>query len=167
MSKSKIVGIMALTVFAMFIILAGNAVAGERFKWRAVWYTPKSESINVPGEEGRIMVICEDKGILGVIEGSKLMDGMAGVDVYCLDMNTKTGTGFGHGMIQFTNRDGDKIYWEWEGRTKNGGFGGPATITKGTGKFEGLKGKANWSTVTVTPNQFYADWEGEMDLPRR
>jgi hypothetical protein len=166
MSKSKIVGMTLLIAFAMSIFLVGNGVAAEKFKWRAVWYIAKSEAVNVPGEEGRIVLIREDKGILTVLEGSKLMDGMVGVNVPSVDVNPKTGTGFGHGVILFTDRDGDKMHWSWEGKAVKGGFSGPMTFVRGTGKFEGLKAKATFSTVTVAPNQFYADWEGEMELPR-
>jgi hypothetical protein len=166
MSKLKIVGMMALITFAMGILLVGDALAGEKFKWRVVWYTVKDESTNVPGEEGRIMMIREDKGILTVLQGNKLMDGMAGLNVYYIDMNTKTRTGFGHGLMLFTDRDGDKMYWAFEGKAKGGPFSGACTIVRGTGKFEEAKGKATWSSLRVAPNQFYVDWEGEMDLPR-
>jgi len=163
MPKSKIVGIMALIAFVMGILLVGNSVAGEKFKWCIVWYVTKSESVNVPREEGRIMLVSEAKGILTVLQGSQRMDRMAGVVVYSGDVNTKTGTGFNHGEIHFTDRDGDKTYWSFEGKGVKGRFSGPMTFVRGTGKFEGLKAKATWSTVTVAPNQFYADWDGEME----
>ena len=166
MSKSKILGIMVLVAFVMGIFLVANAVAAEKFKWRGVWYMVKVHSVDVPGEEGRIMLIREDKGILTVLQGSKLMDGMAGVNVPSVDLNTKTGTGFGHGAILFTDRDGDKMYWSYEGRVVKGSMSGPMTFVRGTGKFEGLKAKATFSTVPIAPNQFYADWEGEMELPK-
>jgi hypothetical protein len=167
MSRYKIIALMALFIFALSLALVGDALAGEKFKCRIVWYSTKAESINVPGEEGRIMLIREDKGILTVLQGSKLMDGMAGVNVPCVDVNIKTGTGFGHGVILFTDRDGDKMYWAYEGKGENGPWSGPATAVRGTGKFEGLKGKATWFEVDVAPNQFYVDWEGEMELPKK
>jgi len=166
MSKFKIVGMTVLIAFAMSIFLVGNGVAAEKFKWCAVWYIVKSKSVNVPSEEGRIMLVNEAKGILTVLQGSQRMDRMAGVVVYSADVNTKTGTGFNHGEIQFTDRDGDKTYWSFEGKAVKGSWSGPMTFVRGTGKFEGLKAKATWSTVTVAPNQFYADWDGEMELPR-
>ena len=166
MCKLRFVGMMVLIVFAMSIVLVGNAVAAEKFKWCVVWYIVKSESVNVPSEEGRIILVSEAKGILTVLQGSQRMDRMAGVVVFSNDMNTKTGTGFNHGVIQFTDRDGDKTYWSIEGKAVKGSWSGPGTFVRGTGKFEGLKAKATWSTVTVAPNQFYADWDGEMELPR-
>ena len=166
MPRFKLIVFIALITFAFAVTLVGDALAGEKFKCRVVWYWTKAESINVPGEEGRIMLIREDKGILTVLQGSKLMDGMAGVNVPCVDVNIKTGTGFGHGVILFTDRDGDKMCWAYEGKGENGSWSGPATAVRGTGKFEGLKGKATWVQGVVAPNQSYVDWEGEMDLPR-
>jgi len=163
MPKSKIVGIMALIAFVMGILLVGNSVAAEKFKWRVVWYVVKVQSVDVPGEEGRIILANEAKGILTVLQGSQRMDRMAGVVVISGDVNTKTGTGFNHGVIQFTDRDGDKMYWSFEGKTVKGSSSGPMTFVRGTGKFEGLKAKATWSSVTVAPNQFYVDWDGEME----
>ena len=152
---------MALVAFTMSIALVGNAVAGEKFKWRIEWNMGKPAVVNVPGEEGQIMSLREDKGVLKVLVGSKVMDGMAGVNVGANDMNTKTASGFGHGEIHFT-RGEDNMYWAWEGRAKNGPWSGPATLGKGTGKFAGMKGKATWSLVPVSAEQYYVHWEGEL-----
>ena len=163
MSRFKIVGIMALIAFATGILLVGNAVAGEKFKWRAEWNTGKPAVFNVPGEEGQIIGLREDKGILKVLEGSKVMDGMAGVHVGYSEVNTKTGEGVGHGRILFTDQDGHKMYWSWEGKGEKGKWSLLMNFLRGTGKFDGFKGKAMVSTTSVSPNQFYADWEGEME----
>jgi hypothetical protein len=166
MSKSRIVGMVALVVFVMGIFLVGDAVAGEKYKFRAVWYRVKFDSVNVPSEEGRIILILEDKGILTVLEGNKLMDGMAGVNIGCADVNTKTGTGFGHGETFFTDRDGDKMYWAWEGKAVKGIWSGRDTLVRATGKFKGMKGEGTFLAVDVAPNQFYVDRQGEIELPR-
>lgn len=54
MSKSKIVGIMALIVFVMGIFLVGDAVAGERGKSvvREVYYMTTIHTLKVPDVEG-------------------------------------------------------------------------------------------------------------------
>ncbi len=166
MSKWKIVGIMALIAFATGILVVENAVAGEKFKWRIVWYTVKSETVNVPSEEGRILLVWEDKGILTVLQGSKLMDGMVGFNVGSADLNTKTGTGVGHGENVWTDRDGDKMYWAWEGKAEKGFYSGQDTFMRGTGKFEGMKGKGTWTSFMPAPNQSYVNREGEIELQR-
>ncbi len=166
MSRSKIVGILALVTFSISVFLVGNAMAGEKFKWRIVWYTVKSETVNVPSEEGRILLVWEDKGILTVLQGSKLMDGMVGFNVGSADLNTKTGTGVGHGENVWTDRDGDKMYWAWEGKAEKGFYSGQDTFMRGTGKFEGMKGKGTWTGIMAAPNQAYVDRECEVEFPR-
>ena len=163
MSKSKMVGIITLVVFVLGIALVGTAVAGEKFKWRIGWYRVKGESVKVPSEEGRIMVVFEDKGMLTVLQGNPLMDRMAGFHVGSVDVNSKMGKGFGHGEAEFTDRDGDKMYWAWEGKVEKGIWSGPANMLRGTGKFAGKKGKATFAPVTIAPNQLSADWEGEIE----
>jgi len=166
MSRFKILALIALFTFALGLVLVGEALAGEKIKGRNVWYRVKAESVNVPGEEGRVFFMAEDKGIMTVFQGSKLLDGMALFHVCVLDMNTKTGTGSGHGVVECTDRDGDKIYTTFEGKGVKGVWSGPWVFVRGTGKFEGLKGKATWSTIRVAPNQSYVDWEGELEWPR-
>jgi len=163
MAYSKIVGIMVLIAFAFGILLVENAVAGEKFNWRAVWYRVKSESVNASGEEGRAIRIYEDRGILTVLQGNKQMDGLAGVNVGFSDSNSKTGAGLAQGEVHFIDRNGDKIYWTWEFKGAKGIWSGTASLFRGTGKFEGMKGKATLSSVLLTPNQFYVNWEGEME----
>ena len=166
MSRFKILALIALFTLGLGLALAGEALAGEKFKARNVWYAVKSDSVNVPGEEGRIFYMWEQKGIQTVFQGSKLLDGMAINNVGFGDLNTKTGSGSGQGAFECTDRDGDKIYWTWETKVVKGLWSGPWTVLRGTGKFEGLKGKGTWSNVNVAPNQDYVDWEGELELPR-
>ena len=166
MSRHKTIMLIVLFAFAVSLTLAGEALAGEKFKARNDWYRVKAEFVNVPGEEGRIFYMWEEKGIQTVFQGSKLLDGMALFNVGVSDINTKTGIGSGHGVIECTDRDGDKIYTTWEGKGVGGPWSGSWTFVRGTGKFEGLKGKATWSSFTVAPNQDYADWGGELEWSR-
>jgi len=166
MSRFKILALIALFTFALGLALASDALAGEKIKFRAVWYTVKFEPLNVPGEEGRILYLVEWKGILTVFQGSKLLDGMVGSVVGYGDLNTKTGTGSGEGVIEWTDRDGDRIYWAYEAKAVKGVTSGPITVIRGTGKFEGLKGRATWINYEPAPNQTYTDWDGELEWSR-
>jgi hypothetical protein len=166
MSRLRIFALIALITFALGIALVGNALAGEKVKLRVVWYGVKWQSVDVAGEEGRILYNNEQKGIVTVLQGNNLLDGMVITDVGCGDMNTKTGIGSAHGVNEWTDRDGDKIYWAWEGKGTKEFWSGPITIVRGTGKFQGLKGHAIWTYYGVAPNQAYADWEGEVQFSR-
>lgn len=135
---------------------------GVSTKIRIVWYTTNFQSFNVPGEEGRILYLQEFKGILTVLHGNRLI----AVNIGMGDMNIKTDVGTGHGVIEWTDRDGDKINWAWKGKGEGGPWFGPATIQKATGKFEGLKGKGTWTYYYIAENQAYADWDLDLEWSR-
>ncbi len=163
MSKSKIVGMMALIAFAMGILLVGDALAGEKFKCREVTYVTKSEKINVGDEKGHVIAIMEGKGIQSNKEGKTFCEGWVHWEAGRLDINPKTGV-TGNGYLALTDKDGDKIYMRWDIKPPSPN---EWAFLKGTGKFEGIKGKGTFSsTHTSDPTLFYVDWEGEFVLPR-
>jgi hypothetical protein len=175
MSKSKIVAIMALIAFAIGIVLVGNAVAGEKFKGRIIYYNTNWEQIGVPGEEKHLMGIAESQGISSNKEGKAYGEGTVERSVGIYDIDLKSETGSGQGYQESTDRDGDKIYSRWEGvRIKGALFGsqweGKWTILRGTGKYEGIQGKGTWSYYHVSlkdaPKLVCSDWEIEVELPR-
>jgi len=89
MSKSKIVGMMVLIVFAMGILLAGEAAAGEKGKYLLLWEvdqtrTPVSPKERVTGWNASIAMVKEDikKGItkdwgafVGELNGYVIVEG--------------------------------------------------------------------------------------------
>ena len=171
MSKSKIVAMMALIAFALGIFLVGNAMAGEKFKGRTVWYMTKWEQIGVPGEEKHLMVLQEAKGISSNTEGKAFGEGTVDRLVQFVEIDLKTETGSSHGYQESTDRDGNKIYYRLEGSRLKGKlwtsvWEGKYTILRGTGRYEGIKGEGTWSSYPIAPMQLYGDWEMEVELPR-
>jgi len=163
MSKSKIVGMMALITFALGILLVANTMAGEKIKVREVSYVTKWEQINVGEEEGHVIALFEAKGIQSNKEGKTFCEGWLHRETGVFDINPKTGmTSIGY--ITLTDRDGDKVFLKWDVRPSRTN---EWTFFKGTGKFEGIKGKGTFSsTHTSDPSLFYVDWEGEVELRR-
>jgi hypothetical protein len=125
MSKSKIVAMMALIAFAVSIFLVGNAVAGEKVKWRDVWVTKKWEQINVADEKDHVIALWEGSGITCNLEGKTFLDGWAANGAAITDINPKTGA-IAKGYNTYTNKDGDKIYLTFEQK----GLGGTFTFPK-------------------------------------
>ena len=169
MSKSKIVGIMALIVFAMGIFLVGNAVAGEKHRLSTVYHMIKWEQMNVPAEEGHVIGLWEAKGVTRNKDGKRFGEGVIIHTVGSLDLNMKTGNGLAHHYYdEWTDRDGDKIYSNGEGKSKIGEpfWEGRNTFTRGVGKYEGIRGGFTWKAYSVSPDQFIADWDVEIELPR-
>jgi len=163
MSKSKIVGMMALIAFTMGIVLVGNAVAGEKIKCRTVYYNTKWNQVNVGDEKDHVVAMAESKGIISNKEGKTFGDGWLAWTGGLYDLGPK-GPNLGDGYMTLTDKDGDKIYMKWAQKPTGSN---PWTFYKGTGKFEGVKGRGTWFwTPSTDPTLFYTDWEGEVELPR-
>ena len=170
MSKLKNVGIMALIAFAVSMVLVGDAVAGEKHRLSVVYYTVKFEQMKVPGEEGHIIGLWEAKGITRNKDGKRFGEGLINYVVGYLDMNMKAGIGSGHFYEEYTDRDGNKFYGESEGKLKKGEMGpyweGKLTITRGIGKYEGIRGEVTFKNYPAGGGQSYSDWDVEVELPR-
>ena len=172
MSKSKIVGIMALIAFAVGIFLVGNAVAGEKHRLSTVYHMIKWEQMNVPGEEGHVIALWDAKGVIRNKDGKRFGEGVIIHTVGSFDWNMKAGIVLAHFYDEWTDRDGDKIYSksESEGKLKIGEMGpfleGRNTFTRGVGKYEGIRGGFTWRGYALPPDQSYADWDVEVELPR-
>ena len=170
MSRFRIFAFIVLIAFAVGIALVGDALAGEKFKTRTVYYTLKVESIEVGDEEGHVVGVSEYKGIISNMEGKAFGDGWAVRAVSLWDMNAKTETGSGLGYVEASDRDGDKCYFRSDFKRAKGRpwqYEGIWTTLKGTGKYEGIKGGATWRHYVVAPKQFYLDHEWEVELPGR
>jgi hypothetical protein len=147
MSRLKIFALIALFTFASGLAIVGDAMAGEKIKVRNAHYMLKWETVNVPGEEGWVLIHFEEKGISTVLQGRKILDGLATVCTGSGEMNTKAGTGSIRGPYVLADRDGDRFYLEWEGKLAKGVWSGTVFNFSGTGKFEGVKGKGVWTGV--------------------
>jgi hypothetical protein len=159
-----------IAVIASFVgaSIVGDALAGEKFKLRTVKYMTKWEQVNVGDEEGHCVAIGEAKGVVTNKEGKWFGDGWVLGWTATFDINPKVGSIVGGGYEVVSDRDGDKWWRRWEGKAlKENYWEGKYTIVSGTGKFEGIKGKGNWSVVMLGPNQFYSDEEWDIELPKR
>ena len=169
MSKSKIVGMMALIAFAMGILLVGNALAGEKVKGRIVGVISKVQTVSVPDREGHMIVLYEGKCVQVIFSGNRSLDGAATNEVGMVDMlNPKTGERIFHGYQETIPLDGGgKIYGRFEFTHLAGGSAhGTWEYLHGTGRYEGIKGRGTWASPSLGGDRWYGDWEGEIELPR-
>jgi hypothetical protein len=120
MAKSKIIALTALITFAIGVGAIGNVLAGEKFKLSTVYYAVKWERINVADEEGHLVAALEAKGISRNMEGKTFGDGWIDRYVTIIDINVKTGLGSGVGYGEWADREGDKIYYKFEGKRLRG-----------------------------------------------
>jgi len=169
MSKSKIVGIMALIVFAMGVVFVGDAVAAERGKVaeRYVFYTTLFNTLKIPDVEGHTSWQLESKAIVSNEKwGTALV-----YQVFTMDLIKGAGPLQGYWHTTFS--DGSTITTKFEGISTGSGagttgvgtVGGTWTYTKGTGKFQGIQGRGTFKSYVLGPGQYYSDSEGEYTLP--
>jgi hypothetical protein len=163
MSKSKIVGIMALVAFAMGIFLVGDALAGERGKVsnREIWVMTSNQTLKAPDMEGHILSLWEVKGIIftekwGACQGYVPATG---------DFIGPKGEYTGQGYCLYTYPDGSTTIHKWESKVREGRKEGTWTYIKGTGRFEGIQGGGTFTWTMVGPDRWYTDIEGEYTLP--
>ena len=171
MSRFKLFAFIALITLAFGVALVGNTLAAEKVKGRNVSHAVKWEQINVGDEDGHVVAVSEGKGITTNLEGKWLFNGWPYHDTSLYDINPKTGLGSGQGYGDQTDRDGDKVYWTWEGKMLKGGkFGtgywaGTWAFVKGTGKFEGIQGRGTFQSYDIGGDTLN-DWEGDVELRR-
>jgi len=170
MSRYKITALMASFTFAFGVALVGDALA-ENVKCRNVQDTVKWEQINVGDEEGHLIAVGEEKGLVTNLERKPLFDGSSWHLTSLYDINVKTGVGSGQGYGETADKDGDKWYFTWEGKMLKGGrfgtgyWGGTWTSVKGTGKFEGIQGNGTFEGYGIG-GYVLNDWEGDLELRR-
>jgi len=171
MSALRVIALFGLIALFVGVVALGDAQAGEKFRGRSVMYFVKWERIDVPGEEKHFVVAFEAKGINSNKEGKAYGEANVLRQAAILDIDLKTEEGYVIGYEEATDRDGNKIYSKFEGRREKGAFWqsqwkGETTILRGTGKYEGIRGKGTYTGYPIAPMQSYSDWEMEVELPR-
>ena len=150
MSKSKIVGIMALIAFVMGILLVGDAVAGKE----------ATESITLGVySTGKVIAFGNDY-MHGSYEGFGVFVGDTGKEM----LHGATGRGVGEWQVEkgsysenggavYTLLNGDKIYGRFFDSGKPGETPkGTTTLLGGTGKCAGIEGSGEYTMQTLVPS---------------
>ncbi len=100
------------------------------------------------------------------------MDGAQIVNISCSDLIQ--GSGVHNGYVKFT-KNGDAIYAKWEGKvttvqTTEGAsatsFEGNLTYTKGTGKFENIKGNGTFKGEFISKTEYFTEWQADYSLEK-
>jgi hypothetical protein len=163
MFRFKIFSVIIVLLF-VFGIATIECAAGEKHKWYGVSFVTKANQMEVGDEEGHVLLIMEQKAIFRDEKtGVKVVSSEANL----VDMNLKTGQGTlkGYGVETFPN--GDKLMRMHEGKVVGKAhWKGTWSITKGTGKQEGVKGGGTWDSYSMGLGQpSYVEVEGEEETP--
>ena len=167
MLYSKLISVIAIIILPFGLCTIDYAVAAEKVKCKSegALYSAKGEQIEVGDEEGHIIGFYELEGLyFDTLTGERLVDKA----VAFMDMNNNTGRGVLRGYGVETNDDGDQMFRSFEGKPLGEKqWKGEWNITRGTGKFEGVKGGGvwTWASYDLEMNQGYLVMEGEMETP--
>jgi hypothetical protein len=169
MSPFRLIALVGLVALFLGAVAVDDAVAGERHKTRGAKHVVKWQPIEVPAMEGEVLASFEEKAIEFNLGGKSFFEGWLHQTVGLVGVNQKTGVGSSHGYCVYTDRDGDKVCARFEGEKVQGDphWRGTGIIVKGSGKWEGIEGKCTWVSTSVAPGQSYADYEWDIELPRR
>ena len=162
MFRSKLVTVITVVLFVFGVAMIDCAVAGEKIKAHGTSVTTKWHQIEVGDEEGHVIAVSEGKQVyFNENTGEKFVS----VTQSTFDINLKTGQGTSKGFGVSTYPNGDKSFRTHEGKPVGKGlWKGTWAFTKGTGKYEGVKGGGTWESNSLAPQISYTEVEGEMEL---
>ncbi len=164
MFRSKLFAVTAVVMLVFGIATIDCAVAAEKVKYHGTSVTTNWQQMEVGDEEGHVLATSEAKQIyINEKTGEKFVS----ITINNMDINLKTGQGTlkGYGVSTFPN--GDKIVRMHEGKpVGKGHWKGTYSYIKGTGKYEGVKGKGIWDSYSLAPQMSYMEVEGKVDMPK-
>ncbi len=164
MSKSKVVGLVALITFAMVILLADNAAAGSEATESATggWY---STSKIVAFGEDYMYAAYEGFGVWNGDTGKEMLHGVT-VRVVG-EWQIEKGSYTERGGAVWNMPNGDKIYLRVFASGKAGEIPkGTVTLLGGTGKYAGIEGSGEYTEHTSVPSEG-AGWQGLVKMKLR
>jgi hypothetical protein len=153
-----------LLVFS--IALIASPAAAEKYKWHGTSFATETQTMDVGDEEGHMLLIMKFKQLtINENTGEKFVN----TSVNTLDINPKAMIATMHGYGVRIDKDGDQILSSSEGKmVGKDHWVGTYIITKGTGKFEGIKGKGTWDSYNLGPGQpSYMEGEVEFEVPAK
>jgi len=151
-SKMKIAILGCIGVFLIAtLILVPAAQAGEvTVKYQIINRTSKMEYVLVPDVKGHVVGVLERRGV-GIFEGADFEKGETAAQKAMVTFDLIKGKGSLQGYVLWTFKDGSTFICSIQGTKTRATNKGTAIFIKGTGRFEGIKGKTSWSGKYITP----------------
>ncbi len=173
-NKMKITIMVCIGVFLIVaLLLVPVAQAGEKtVKYKVASYLTKLEVVPVPDVEKHVVGVYERRGVAmyedgetGAFHTRGTFDFVKGLGSYMGYCNIT----FADGSTYMTNYQGTVTTVKGKKLSK-----GTGVYSKGTGRFEGIKGKVSFSGKSVTPytkdktkGEAYYEFTGTYTLPKK
>ena len=163
MLKSQIYAVIISLIMIFGLCTADFAMAGEKIKAHGASAVVESEQIEVGDVEGHVIAITKSKAVY-FDESTGEITPQISVGLMDFNLNSGMGSGYGYGIS--TLKNGDKRISRWESKSvEKGHMKGTFTITKGTGKLEGIKGGGTFESYSLGSGQSHVEVEGEFEIP--
>jgi len=161
MSKFRISVLSALIILAFGVTVIGDAIAGERIKYRSKHCNVMVnwDPTEVAEKPGHVIGRFYAKGIGIILEGTS--GGPYKVDVWGTAEVRDDGYAVDCGYGKFTYPDGSYYMVTWKDADRGKGT---STYYGGTGRFKGMKGGEKFD-CTSYGDRFVCDIEAWMELP--
>ena len=163
----------SLLIMAWVLMFATQAEA-KTVKYKIIGPLTRVERIAVPDVEGHSVNLYERRGVVIFENGETAAYHTCGTSDYI------KGQGSFHGYSDILYKDGSTQIWEYTGTTtlapgeKQRIMKGEGKYIKGTGRFEGIKGKSSFIGNYVTPytkdttkGDLVADVTATYTLPKK
>ncbi len=144
-------GIIGILLIAALLLLPATQAEAKTVKLRIFSYLTKVELIAVPDVEGHVVLVYERRGVAIFDNGETAAYHTRGT------ADSIKGQGSYHGYSNFLYKDGSTTMSEYTGKMtlapgeKLPSLKGEGKYIKGTGRFEGIKGKYSYTGKYVTP----------------
>lgn len=163
MHRARLLTVLTIVLFISGTAMPSFAIAGEKFKTHGASTTIKWEQIEVGDVEGHVIAITKSKAVY-FDESTGEITPQISVGLMDFNLNSGMGSGYGYGIS--TLKNGDKRISLWESKSvEKGHMKGTFTITKGTGKLEGIKGGGTFESYSLGSGQSHVEVEGEFEIP--
>ncbi len=156
---------------AFVLVLTAETLAAQTLKGRHELHgSPDATKVLEVGDRpGHVMILAQARGV-SLLEGGDTAQ-VTGTEV----LDHSNGNGPYHGYEVLTFRDGSTIMDEFEGMDettpdgKDVNFNGRFTITGGSGRFAGIRGKGTHRGVNhvAAGTGAFVDFEATYTLPKR
>jgi len=153
MRKSKMTitvwGCVCIFLIAALVIVPAAQAGGKPFKYRIINRTAKMEWGLVPDVEKHVVGVLERRGV-GIFEGEIFEKDETAAQTAWVTFDLIKGVGSIQGYILWTFKDGSTYIGKIQGTKTLDTVKGTGEIFKGTGRFEGIKGRVSFSGKYVT-----------------
>ena len=148
--KTTILGCIGIFLIAAFLQVPAAQAGKKSIKYRIINRTSKMEYVLVPDVKGHVVGVVERRGV-GIFEGEIFEKGETAAQTVMVTFDLIKGKGSLEGYVLWTFKDGSTFIGKIQGTKTPATNEGTAEFIKGTGRFEGIKGKLSWKGKYITP----------------